>query len=214
VRSHAARQRAALDVTAHRPWPLPARPWVMGQTWDSLLFAHWRMPAAALRRHVPPQLDLDTFDGEAWLGVSPFVVVGLHLRHLPPLPGASGFLELNVRTYVRYRGERPGIWFFSLDASSRLAVRAARVGYGLPYFRARMQGPPDYRCERLGDRRQHEWAGSYGPTGPPSQARAGTLEHFLTERYCLYSVEWTAPAGSAAPTSTTRPGRSSPRGPP
>jgi uncharacterized protein YqjF (DUF2071 family) len=185
------RQRSALEATAHRPWPMPHEPWRMGQTWDDLLFAHWRVPAELLREHVAPQLELDTYDGEAWLGISPFAVTGLRARNLPPVPLVSSFLELNVRTYVTHRGERPGIWFFSLDASSRLAVAAARRLYHLPYFHARMQPPPAYRCARLGSTQPHVWEGAYEPAGAPFNAVPGTLEHFLTERYCLYARDRT-----------------------
>ena len=127
------RQAATLDVVDHRPWPVPRRSWIQGQTWDHLLFAHWRVAEAALREHVPEQLPLDSFDGSCWLGTTPFRVNGLRLRGTFPVPGLSSFLELNVRTYVTY-DDKPGIWFFSLDTSSALAVDAARAFYKLPYF--------------------------------------------------------------------------------
>jgi uncharacterized protein YqjF (DUF2071 family) len=178
--------------TAHRPWPLPAAPWVMGQAWHDLLFAHYRADPAALRARVPAELELETFDGSAWLGVVPFRMSGVRVRGLPGVPGASAFPELNVRTYVRV-ADRPGVWFFSLDATSALAVRAARAAFHLPYFRAAM------RCEARGDdvaydsSRTHRgappavWRGAYGPSGAVRRAERGTLEHWLTERYCLYA---------------------------
>src|SRR3982750_2959300 len=95
-----ARQASSLEETAHRPWPLSDRSWVMGQTWDDLLFAHWRVSAAAVREHVPDALAVAEHDGSAWLGVTPFVVTGLRARGMLPLPLVSSFLELNVRTYV------------------------------------------------------------------------------------------------------------------
>ena len=161
----------------------------MAQTWEQLLFAHWRVPIERLRAHLPPQLEVDTHDGEAWLGITPFRVTNLRLRGTPPLPGVSSFLELNCRTYVSHAGEKPGIWFFSLDASSRLAVEAARRGYRLPYFHARMEGLPRYRCSRVEAERPHEWESTYGPVGSVAAAEPGTLEHFLAERYCLYTVD-------------------------
>jgi uncharacterized protein len=184
------RQASSLEETAHRPWPLPERSWVMGQTWDDLLFAHWRVSAAALQEHVPPRLRIDEHEGSAWLGVTPFVVTGLRGRGMLPLPLVSSFRELNVRTYVT-RDERPGIWFFSLDASSQLAVEAARRLYGLPYFRAtitvRRRGERIvYDCARHDGR---AFSGSYRPTGPRFRAEAGSPEHFLTERYCLYAED-------------------------
>ena len=106
-----------------------------------LLFAHWSVPVDDLRAQIPDALELDTHDGRAHLGLTPFKVTNLRLRGLLPVPVFS-FLELNCRTYVSYGGEKPGIWFFSLDASSRLAVEGARRLYRLPYFRARMSGPP------------------------------------------------------------------------
>jgi uncharacterized protein YqjF (DUF2071 family) len=156
----------------------------MGQTWRHLLFAHWRVPHAALRPHVPARLELEEHDGSAWIGLTPFRITGLRLRGAPPLPLLSSFLELNCRTYVS-AGGRSGIWFFSLDASSRAAVAAARSLYRLPYRHARI--------EAAGDRfRAHPDGGGlfearYDGVGAPAPAEPGTLEHFLTERYCLYS---------------------------
>lgn len=187
-----ARANAAHD---HRPWPAPDRPWVMGQTWVDLLFAHWPVEPDALRRVLAPQLPLDTFDGRAWIAVTPFGVRNLRLRLSLPVPWLSSFPEVNVRTYVTVGG-RPGIYFFSLDAGSALAVAAARRAYLLPYFRARMsmrRAGCDVRfaSERVGEdapapARLH---GSYRPTGPAFAAAPGTLEHWLTERYCLYTLD-------------------------
>jgi uncharacterized protein YqjF (DUF2071 family) len=130
-----ARQGATVEHTQHRPWPLPERPWVMGQTWDDLLFVHYRVPLETLRALVPDGLEVEEHSGTGWLGVTPFVVTGLRARGLLPLPFVSSFRELNVRTYVMRDG-KPGIWFFSLDASSQVAVEGARRLYRLPYFRA------------------------------------------------------------------------------
>jgi hypothetical protein len=189
----AARQRASLERTEHRPWPVPPRSWLQGQTWERLLFAHWRLPEDALRPLVPPELPLDAYDGSAWLAVTPFRVTGLRLRGLPPAPFVSTFLELNVRTYVTLRG-KPGIYFFSLDAASRFAVRAARRLYKLPYFHAGMSAERrgewvEYSSERRNGPGPVAFRGRYRPTGRPREPEAGTLEHFLTERYCLYVVD-------------------------
>ena len=176
----------------HRPWPLPERAWVMAQSWHDLLFAHWPVPASELSPHLPPGLTLDTYESCAWVGVVPFRMSGIRLRGLPPVPGTSAFPELNVRTYVT-DGAKPGVWFFSLDAANALAVAVARAWFHLPYFRARM------RCDTKGDeivygsRRTHPGAtpgvfrGRYGPAGDVYRSSAGTLEHWLTERYCLYA---------------------------
>jgi uncharacterized protein len=188
-----ARQASTLDTTDHRPWPLPDRPWTMAQTWEDLLFAHWRAPADALRALLPDDLELDLYEGDAWIAVTPFRLTGLRFRGLPPLPLISSFVELNTRTYVTV-DEKPGIWFFSLDASSELAVLAARHGYKLPYYRA------DIRAERRGKRityearrtdrggRRARFRASYGPT-VAVEPDPRSLAHFLTDRYCLYTVD-------------------------
>ena len=113
-----------------RTWPAPGSPWVMKQTWSSLLFAHWRVPGDYMRDLVPEQLEIDTFDGSAWIAVVPFLMTGIRFRYLPPIPPTHQTLELNVRTYVRYGG-RPGVYFFSLDAERRLIVEAARRFFSL-----------------------------------------------------------------------------------
>jgi uncharacterized protein YqjF (DUF2071 family) len=192
--SDAFHQRAVLSETGHRPWPLPQGTWFMGQTWVDLLFAHWRVPEEALRPVVPPQLPIDTYDGSAWVGVTPFCVRGLRLRGTVPAPVLSTFPELNVRTYVSIEG-KPGIYFLSLDADSCAAVLAARRSYRLPYFRSQIEvdregegigydlmrtsedGPPAYFKAR------------YGPEGEQLPIRDGSLERWLTERYCLYTLD-------------------------
>lgn len=178
------------SVVAHRPWPLPDGPWIMFQSWRELLFAHWPVPFQALRPLVPPELVLEQFDGSAWIGLIPFRVTGLRPRLLPPLPGFSQFPEMNLRTYVRV-GSRPGIFFFSLDAASTLAVLAARLGYRLPYFRADMRVHSRDGWVHYGSRRYRggaEFAGRFRPVGEVFHAQAGTLEHFLIERYALYAI--------------------------
>lgn len=187
-----ARQARVVEETGHRPWPLPDAPWVQAQTWEKLLFAHWRVPIDELRQHVPEELPLDTFDGSAWIGITPFKVSGLRVRGVPPLPYLSAFLELNVRTYVELDG-KAGIYFFSLDAESALAVEAARRLYRLPYLRARMSAGAageeiDYASERTEGRRA-TFRGRYGPVDDPAPPPPGSLEHFLTERYCLYTLD-------------------------
>lgn len=116
-----------LAEVAHRPWPLPAGPWAMAMVWHDLLFAHWPLPAEVLRRALPRGLELDTYEGRAWLGVIPFRMGGVRPRGVPALPGLSAFPELNVRTYVR-AGEKPGVWFFSLDAGTAWPWRWRGVG--------------------------------------------------------------------------------------
>ena len=139
-----ARQAQAAEDLADRPWPLPEGDWQQAQTREDALFAHWRVELAELARLLPPELTLDTFGGEAWLGIVPFRLTGLRLRGLPPVPGLSSFLQLDVRTYVTFDG-RPGIWLFSLDTTNPLLVEAAKRAHRLPAYRARMS------AERVGD---------------------------------------------------------------
>jgi uncharacterized protein YqjF (DUF2071 family) len=181
-----------LDVVAHRPWAMPAGPWVMTQTWHDLLFAHWPLAPEQLAGKVPPQLPLDLFDGQAWIGIVPFHMTNVAPRGVPSLPWVSEFPELNVRTYVRV-DERPGVYFFSLDAGSTIAVRTARALFNLPYYSASMRVAPtaegiDYASRRSGDGAA-VLSASYGPTGPSFLAPKGSLEYFLTERYCLYNLD-------------------------
>src|SRR3954451_861079 len=188
------RQRTSLAHLDHRPWPLPDRPWAMAQTWADLLFCHWPVAAAQLAPHVPASLPLDLYDGTAWLSITPFEVRGTRARGTLPPPGLSRFPELNVRTYVTLGG-RPGIWFFSLDADSMLAVAAARGLYRLPYLRARMtierDGPwIDYRSDRSDPRgAPARFAARYRATGGVRHAEPGSLEAWLVERYRLYTVD-------------------------
>ena len=178
------------EQLAHRPWPLPGGPWVMFQSWQNLLFAHWRVSARDLRQHVPAPLVLDEYGGWAWVGLTPFWLADLHARFMPAVPGASSFPELNLRTYVRL-GDRPGVHFFSLDAGNRLAVAAARTLYRLPYHHAEMSIEPHgdgFAYRSLREDGKAELICRYRPEGPVFEAARGSLEHFLTERYALYTV--------------------------
>ena len=166
----------------------------MAQAWENLLFAHWAVPIATLRRVVPAAIPIDSFDGSAWLGVTPFRVSAFRLRGTPHVPWLTQFPETNVRTYATIDG-KPGIYFFSLDAASRVAVSAARRTYRLPYFHARMsierkKRAIAYRSERVSDDGPPAALRlRYRPTLEPSRASPGSLEHFLTERYCLYTLD-------------------------
>lgn len=183
-----------LHHTAHRPWPLPGQPWVMAQVWHDLLFAHWPIPAPQMAALLPSGLTLDTWEGEAWVAVVPFRMSGVRPRLLPAVPWLSAFPELNVRTYVRV-GDKPGVYFFSLDAANPVAVALARTLYHLPYFRAQMDCRAEGERIRYASCRTHtgaapgEFRGSYGPVGPVYTVAPGGLEAWLVERYCLYSVD-------------------------
>lgn len=182
------------SYTDHRPWQMPDRPWIMAQSWQHLLFAHWQVDPDALRGHIPPPLELDTVDGQAWVGVVPFLMNNVRLRWLPPVPGTARFPELNVRTYVTFGG-KPGVWFFSLDAANPLAVTVARLTFHLPYFHADMLiqvagGTTTYTSQRTHRGAQAAtFSATYAPTGAVYYSQPGTLEHWLTERYALYAVD-------------------------
>jgi uncharacterized protein YqjF (DUF2071 family) len=181
-----------IDAT-HRPWPPPKRRWSIFMRWLDLAFIHWRAPIGALRKCVPDGVEIDTFDGTAWIGIVPFRMEGIRHRLLPPIPGLRAFPELNLRTYVMRDG-KPGVWFLSLDATNKTAVKTVRKRFGLPYFLAQIsadgiaEAGVRYRSRRID---QHapasEFVADYRPTESSKPSAAGTLEHFLTERYCLYA---------------------------
>ena len=177
-----------------RPWPVPTRPWAMRMRWCDLLFAHWTADPAVLRPLIPPKLELDLFDRRAYIGAIPFRMEGVTPRGFPDIPGLHAFPELNLRTYVK-AGGKPGVWFFSLDAGQKLAVRVARRFFHLPYFDA------NFEIENVGGTvkylgvRTHRGASAatfsaeYRPVGAVYRTEPGTLESWLTERYCLYSSD-------------------------
>ena len=184
--------REILDRVEHRPWPLPDAPWIMTQTWHDLLFAHWPVDAGALRSRIRASIDLDLFGGQAWLGVVPFRMTNVAPRGVPALPFVSAFTELNVRTYVTAEG-KPGVYFFSLDASNPIAVGFARALLHLPYHSATMaisegDGWVRYESTRIGAPPATLRA-RYRGLGPLFEPQPGSLEHFLTERYCLYTLD-------------------------
>ena len=188
-----------LTTVAHRPWPLPSGRWAMTQHWNDLLFAHWPVGAEELNALLPEGLVADTFDGSAWVGIVPFWMDRIQMNGAPMVPGANRFAELNLRTYVRQRNSNlAGVYFFSLDAANPIAVAVARMVFQLPYFWARMSvkhhGDKDlqYSSERLFSRRPARFRAVYrslGPTHALEQSRPGSIEYFLTERYCLYTTD-------------------------
>jgi uncharacterized protein YqjF (DUF2071 family) len=186
--------RSVLEQTDHRPWPMRDAPWVMTQTWHDLLFAHWTVDKSALALKIPAPLELDLFEGQAWLGIVPFYMTNVGPRGVPSLPWVSEFPELNVRTYVTLGG-KPGVYFFSLDAGNAVAVGVARGLFHLPYYLASMRvesrdGAIHYASRRSSeDDPPAEFVASYRATGPVFEAREDSLDYFLTERYCLYTVD-------------------------
>lgn len=188
----------------HRPFALEQTPWVINQSWSNLLFAHWAVPKEAIRALVPSQLELDLFDGQAYIAVVPFEMREVSPRLIPSMPWLSFFLELNVRTYVKYKG-KPGVYFFSLDAGNPVAVWIACNFYHLPYFNAAMQCKKNitvcaeqftYKSSRQLPSKSSDSVNNnsvqldvtYGPTGPVYNSQPGSRDHFLTERYCLFTV--------------------------
>jgi len=172
--------------------------------WTNLLFVHWRLPAESVRSLLPAELTLDTWEGDAWIGLVPFYMSGVRPWWSPAIPGVSAFCETNVRTYVHFRGRDPGVWFLSLEASRSLAVRVARWCWHLPYYRAQMR--LDRQRDSIFYSSRRLWPGPAGPgcqisaaigsllgAGatdrplPAGRALPGTLEHFLIERYILYA---------------------------
>lgn len=181
-----------LEAQQHRPWPLPSDRFLLTMSWHDLLFAHWRVPLAQLRALVPAGLELDLWRGEAWIGVVPFHMTQVGPPGLHRLPWLSEFSELNVRTYVR-NADKSGVFFFSLDAACWPAVIGARVGFRLPYFWAHID------CRREGDTVHYTserligppatFHASYHPTAPVKLAAPGSFEYWLSERYCLYTMD-------------------------
>ena len=183
--------------TSHRPRPLPSGRWLMTQRWNDLLFAHWPVAEAQIAPMLPEGLQVDTFQGSAWLGVVPFWLDRIKIRGIPSVPGVRSFPDLNLRTYVREeQSGTPGLYFFSLDASNLLAVGVARSVFHLPYHWAEMR--LEQRSERefsFYSRRRFSaepvlFKARYrglGPTHKLALSRSGTLQHFFSERHCLFS---------------------------
>lgn len=175
--------------SSHRPWPVPSTPWKMTQTWHQLLFLHWRVEPDALYPRIPKSLKLDTYDGWAWLSIVAFHITGARLRLMPAVPPMSRFPELNIRTYVTCEN-KPGVYFFSLDAANPLAVNGAKIFYHLPYDVAKItvekaDGWVYYHSRRRGSAK--EFKARYRPESSVFHAEPGSLPYWLSERYCLYT---------------------------
>lgn len=163
---------------------------MIGQSWNHLLFAHWPIATDDVRRLVPEPLEPDLFEGQAFVGVVPFRMESVRFAWCPPVPGTSSFAELNVRTYVTYGG-KPGVFFVSLDVGNVVALEIGRRGFGLPYFRGDVSletvgESVRFRAQRHGHR--GVFRAEYGSAGAARAPRSGSIEHWLTERYCFYTV--------------------------
>ena len=181
-----------LDVLEHRPWPLPRGRAVMVQTWHDLLFAHWLVSADMLQEKIPAGVELDTFGGQAWLGVIAFRLSDVRLNGVRAVPWVSNFPEVNVRTYVT-RGDKPGVFFLSLDADNPLGIALAKPWFRLNYYQARIEMKSRdndvlFRSRRRsGGSQVAQFEAVYRPCGSEFRARPGSLEAWLTERYCYYA---------------------------
>ena len=188
-------------IDRERPRQRPRRRAVMRQNWRDLLFLHWPVRPEFLRPFVPPQLELDVFDGTAFIGLVPFTMTGVRPIGFPPVWGLSSFHETNVRTYVHHAGRNPGVWFFNLEAANSIAVHLARRFFHLPYHHARMflereRAPGATKAATVLYAGVRRWPGplpaSYAIRATPTELvkplQAGSLEDFLIERYILYAV--------------------------
>lgn len=183
------RQASIASDASRRPWPLPAEPWVEAMTYDPALLLHWAVPAERLARQIPREFALDLFDGNAWLSLVAANVVNARLRGLPPLPGLSSFLQVELRTYVTFSG-RGGIWPFSVQLTRRLLVELVKRTHRLPAYLARLSLRPQgdaLALEVTAD--GGSLRGAFEPCGPEYQPQAQTLEHFLLERYALFTAD-------------------------
>ena len=170
----------------------------MYQSWRELLFLHWRMDPDVIQAGLPRGLWVDTYKGQAWVGIVPFFMRGIRPWWSPPVPGVSSFQELNCRTYVVDAAGTPGVWFYSLEANCRPAVWWGRTFFKLPYVRSRMSHTWDRQTGRVEFASQ--WRGGpqqgvsrfvYEPRGAQISCEPGTLEFFLVERYVLFA-DWGA----------------------
>jgi len=181
-----------LKQTEHRNYPLPEGKWIAMQDWEHLLFMHWRVYSAFIEPHLPKGLELDTFDGEPWISIIPFRVGKMRIRKMPPLPFMYPFVEVNVRTYVKRDGI-PGVYFFSMDASKLLAVLGARFAT-LPYFHAKMKLKKkgkkfNFKSIRK-DKEKETLKLSYQPSGKLFIPEEGTIDHWLMNRFALWSYKY------------------------
>jgi hypothetical protein len=184
-----ARQARVAADAAHRPWPLPRSPWAQAQTRRDILLAHWRVPIDVLARLLPVEVAADTFDGEAWLNVSAYRVTGLRVRGLPPLPGLSTFPQLEVSTPVTVDGY-PGLWLFQIETAKQIVVEASKRTHRFPAYRARISTGRDAVGFHFDATRDGlELDAVYAGRGSEFSPGPGTVEHFLTERYALYTAD-------------------------
>ena len=179
----------AVRQDVHLPFPMPDRPFAISQEWRELTFMHWKVDPERLKPHLPDGLEIDLFNGEAYVGVIPFVMKNVRPRGLPSVPGISTFAEFNVRTYVIKDGQA-GVFFLTLDAKSLVTCFYAPRAYGLPYRYAKAKVKYEGESLQWRSRRSSDGAELIGSTsnkGPLQSSDSNTLEHYFFERYCLYT---------------------------
>lgn len=182
-----------INEIAHRPWPLPSKNWMMRQSWNNLLFSHWPVSPEVLRPHIPSTLKIDTFEQFAWVGIVLFVMEGIYPRGISSVSLVPKFPEINVRTYVQYNG-KPGVFFMSLDVEDWASLTIAKKWYRLPYRAAQIsykkEGQTYYFHSIRKDRTNIPimFKGNFTPRSEVFFPKKETLDHWLTERYCLYST--------------------------
>jgi uncharacterized protein len=173
---------AILSQTQHRPFPVQAKPWKYYQEWHDVIFAHWKLPVPVLQPLIPVGLELDLYEGDAWVSLVAFSIVGLRPRYFPSLSLLSDFHEINLRTYVTRNG-KPGIYFFSLEAEKLGSSLMSKLISGLPYMKSsisRKANLYESENEKMGFRLSI----SYRPQGKVREK--SPLERWLLERYCLF----------------------------
>lgn len=173
----------------HLPFAMPERPFILSQEWRNLTFMHWEVSVEKLQPHIPDGLEIDLFDGKAYVGTIPFIMKNVRPRLLPAIPGISTFPEFNVRTYVKKNG-KAGVLFLTLDAQSRITCFHAPRKYGLPYRYAKCQLSSGDGLYKWNSKRRSDGAvlsGECRAKGDLMQAKKGSLEEFLFERYSLYT---------------------------
>lgn len=180
-----------LSVHRHRPYPLPLWPWFAHQRWENVLFLHWPVSPRLLSTQIPPELELDVYDGTAWIGLVLFQVKDMHPRQLPALPWFRSYLQVNVRTYVTYNG-RGGVYFFTLDVEKWPARAFGKMLYSLPFRKAKIKmekrGQDVYFVNRWEKKQwSEELVCTYTPVSSLFSPKASTLDDWLIERYCLWS---------------------------
>lgn len=179
--------------TEQRPFPLPDRPWLMAQAWHHLLFCHWEADKDEIEKLLPEELKVDLYQDKAYIGIVPFKAKNTRMRHLPRPPYIHTFLEMNIRTYVTYKGV-PGIYFLTMEADKWLAVTGPRVASFLPYRKARMHMSEKrnwihFQSETIGpDKEQNSLDVLYRPAGKPFSPYPDSLAYWLFERYCYFTV--------------------------